>query len=75
MEVHAWGWSDNVTNIILLAQFAMPESPRWLIQRGRTNEAFAMLQKNYPKGSNLSIAIQDIQSSVEQEIASNNALC
>ena len=60
--------------LFFLAQFIMPESPRWLIQRGRNEEAFAILQKIYPKGSNLSIAIQDIQSSIESEIASNNAM-
>jgi MFS family permease len=36
--------------MIFLAKCVMPESPRWLLQKGRKEEARAVLEKIYPKG-------------------------
>ena len=36
--------------LIFVSQFVMAESPRWLVSKGRIEEAKEILRKIYPKG-------------------------
>ena len=37
--------------LIIVSQLVMAESPRWLVSKGRHEEAKAILQKIYPEGT------------------------
>ena len=43
--------------MIILVKTVMPESPRWLVDNGREDEAIVILQQIYPSGKGLSLPI------------------
>jgi MFS transporter, SP family, solute carrier family 2 (myo-inositol transporter), member 13 len=50
-----------------LVMLAMPESPRWLIQAGRTEEAKSVLQKVFGT-SNMKRTVQPVMKAIEREV-------
>ena len=50
-----------------LVMLAMPESPRWLIQTGRTEEAKSVLQKVFGT-SNMKRTVQPVMKAIEREV-------
>jgi MFS family permease len=55
--------------MIVLVLTVMPESPRWLVQKKREEEAKEILQKIYPDGYNVDPVICDIKEALEREEA------
>jgi len=53
--------------VIFLAKCVMPESPRWLLQKGRVNDARNVLEKIYPPGYDIGPIILDMHESLERE--------
>lgn len=57
--------------MIVLVLTVMPESPRWLVQKNREDEAKLILQRIYPPGFNVDPVIEDIKDALEREQATN----
>lgn len=53
--------------MIVLVLTVMPESPRWLVQKNRYEEAKEILQNIYPDGYNVDPVICDIKEALERE--------
>ena len=53
--------------MIVLAQFVMPESPRYLVSKGQTEEAKEILTKLHPEGYDVDPIVRDIQEALERE--------
>ncbi|KIW05222.1 hypothetical protein, variant 1 [Verruconis gallopava] len=70
-----WRWmvglgaTPAVVQAVLM--LAMPETPRWLVQRGRADRAAAVLGKVYGRGSER--VVQGIMKSIEDEIREERA--
>lgn len=64
-----WRWMLGVSGIpalfFFLMLFAIPRSPRWLVQKGHTDEARSVLQ--LVSGENVEAELQDIVRSIDME--------
>jgi len=60
--------------MIFLVLFVMPESPRWLVAKGRIDDAREILQKIYPTAYDTEPVVQDIQEALEREEAAEHAI-
>jgi len=60
--------------MIYLAKYVMPESPRWLVSKGRENEAKDVLRRVYPSGYDVDVIVEEIKESMEREIAAEHAV-
>ena len=54
------------TLLIVLTLTFMPESPRWLITKGRTEEARAVLRRTHPQGTDIDAVVRGINADIEQ---------
>lgn len=66
-----WRWMVGLGALPAVFQcfvmLAMPESPRWLIQAGRTEEAKTVLQKVFGN-SNMKRTVQAVMKAIEREV-------
>ena len=53
--------------MIIVVFTIMPESPRWLVQKGRDTDAMIVLQQIYPEGYNVEPVLADIKESIERD--------
>jgi MFS family permease len=60
--------------MLLLVRTVMPESPRWLVDKGREEEAKTILQRVYPNGFNVDSVVQDIKEALEREKEAEKAV-
>ena len=60
--------------MIVLATYVMPESPRWLVAKGRTDEARNVLQKTHPAAFNVGPVLREMQDTLDKEQGSGNAM-
>ncbi|MCY1721552.1 sugar porter family MFS transporter [Prolixibacteraceae bacterium Z1-6] len=71
IENASWRWMIGVEAIPAISFFLLlnlvPESPRWLVNQGRNNEALAIFKRI--KAENPEEEVRIVQESVEQEIA------
>lgn len=54
------------TLLIVLTLTFMPESPRWLITKGRAEEAKAVLRRTHPQGTDIDAVVSDISADIQQ---------
>eukprot|EP00971_Amphidinium_carterae_P351047 6491878-Amphidinium_carterae.1 len=54
------------TVLIILALTIMPESPRWLITKGRSEEAKNILKRTHPDDADIDAVVDSILKDVEQ---------
>eukprot|EP01048_Picozoa_sp_COSAG05_P016450 COSAG05_NODE_2117_length_3536_cov_16.781495_1_plen_475_part_00 len=60
--------------MLCLVRFVMPESPRWLIRKGRLEEAHALLAQLYPPGEDIEAVIFSIEENIRQETADSGVV-
>uniref|UniRef100_A0A7S0TCP6 Hexose transporter 1 n=1 Tax=Pseudo-nitzschia delicatissima TaxID=44447 RepID=A0A7S0TCP6_9STRA len=53
--------------LIVVSEFVMAESPRWLVSKGRHEEAKVILQKIYPEGFDVDSVEKQIVQSLERD--------
>lgn len=53
--------------MIIVVFTIMPESPRWLVQKGRETDALIVLQQIYPEGYNVDPVLEDIKEAIERD--------
>lgn len=53
--------------MIIVVFTIMPESPRWLVQKGRDTDAMIVLQQIYPEGFNVEPVVADIKEAIERD--------
>lgn len=59
--------------MIFLVLLVMPESPRWLVSKGREEKAKGVLSQLYPPGYNVDLVVHDIKESIKREVAANQS--
>ena len=59
--------------MIPLVLIVMPESPRWLVSKGRTDESKGVLQNVYPPDFDVDSVVADIQEAIEREKEAEHA--
>ena len=63
-----------IPSVLLVLVFTfMPESPRWLVARGRSEEAKLILRRCYPPSSDVDGVVTSIQAAIEEERNASNA--
>jgi len=60
--------------LIVVSQLVMAESPRWLVSKGRDEEARAILQKIYPEDFDINPVAQDIKEGLERDRIAKDAV-
>lgn len=60
--------------VIFLALFIMPESPRWLVQNNRMQEARVVLDKLYPPHFDTEELVEDIKQSIDRDLLAEHAV-
>jgi MFS family permease len=60
--------------MIFLVLTIMPESPRWLVSKGRADDAKMVLSQIYPEGFNVDIVIDDISDALAREKTAEQAV-
>jgi MFS family permease len=60
--------------VIYLATTVMPESPRWLVSKGREAEAQEVLKKVYPDGYDVGVIVSEIHDGIEKEAIAEHAI-
>ncbi|XP_042520108.1 inositol transporter 4-like [Macadamia integrifolia] len=72
-----WRWMLGVAGLPALIQFilmlSLPESPRWLYRKNKTNEAIEILRKLYPEDQ-VEREVEALRESVENEIAEEGSI-
>ena len=62
------------TILIVCVFTVMPESPRWLVQRGRHEDALVILQQVYPEGFDVEPILESIKEAVQRDSATDMAV-
>ncbi|KAL7540789.1 hypothetical protein ACHAXR_010389 [Thalassiosira sp. AJA248-18] len=60
--------------VIYFATFVMPESPRWLVSKGRDAEAKEVLKMVYPDGYDVGVIVHEIRDGIEKESIAEHAV-
>ena len=59
--------------LLVLVYTFMPESPRWLVAKGRSEEAKLILRRCYPPSADVDAVVAAIQNAIEEERNASNA--
>jgi MFS family permease len=59
--------------LILCVIIVMPESPRWLVSKGRESDALQVLKRVYPEGYEINGVLEDIRTNIRREDVSDKA--